>query len=75
VLLLDGEPFGEELVMWWNFVARSHEEVVETRAAWESGSLFGRGSRVRRAAAPRPADADHPAGAPRPHPLTGPFQW
>jgi quercetin 2,3-dioxygenase len=41
VLLLGGEPFGEELVMWWNFVARTHEEVVEARAGWESGSLFG----------------------------------
>ena len=23
VLLLGGEPFAEEIVMWWNFVARS----------------------------------------------------
>ena len=41
VLLLGGEPFKESLVMWWNFVARTHEEVLEARAAWESGSLFG----------------------------------
>lgn len=42
VLLLGGEPFGEEIVMWWNFVARSHEEIVEYREAWESGSArFG----------------------------------
>ncbi|MEV7627670.1 pirin-like C-terminal cupin domain-containing protein [Actinoplanes sp. NPDC089786] len=41
VLLLGGEPSTESLVMWWNFVARTHEEVLEARAAWESGSLFG----------------------------------
>ena len=34
VLLLGGAPFEEQLVMWWNFVARRHEEIVEQRAAW-----------------------------------------
>jgi len=34
--LIGGEPFGEELVMWWNFVGRTHEEIVAARAAWES---------------------------------------
>jgi hypothetical protein len=38
VLLLGGTPFGERIVMWWNFVARSHEEVVTLREQWESGS-------------------------------------
>ncbi len=33
-LLLGGEPFEEEIVMWWNFIGRSHEEIVEQRAAW-----------------------------------------
>jgi redox-sensitive bicupin YhaK (pirin superfamily) len=33
--LLGGEPFAEEIVMWWNFVARSHDEIVAARAAWE----------------------------------------
>ena len=41
VLLLGGEPFAESLVMWWNFVARSHEEIEAARAAWESGTHFG----------------------------------
>jgi redox-sensitive bicupin YhaK (pirin superfamily) len=36
VLLLGGEPFAEDIVMWWNFIGRSHEEIVEFRAAWES---------------------------------------
>jgi redox-sensitive bicupin YhaK (pirin superfamily) len=38
VLVLGGPPFGEDIVMWWNFVGRSHEEIVAFRAAWEAGS-------------------------------------
>jgi quercetin 2,3-dioxygenase len=34
LMLLGGEPFAEEIVMWWNFIGRSHEEVVGYRAAW-----------------------------------------
>jgi len=41
VLLLGGEPFEERLVMWWNFVARDHDEIVQARAEWEAGSGFG----------------------------------
>lgn len=36
-LLLGGVPFEENLVMWWNFVGRSHEEIVTARADWEAG--------------------------------------
>ena len=39
VLLLGGAPFEEEIVMWWNFVARSHEEIVEQRDAWNGEGL------------------------------------
>ena len=35
-LLLGGEPFEEQLVMWWNFIGRSHEEIVAARDAWQS---------------------------------------
>ncbi len=35
VLLLGGPPFGEPIVMFWNFVGRSHEEIVAFRAAWQ----------------------------------------
>jgi hypothetical protein len=38
LFLLGGEPFNDELVMWWNFVGRSHEEIVAAREAWMSGS-------------------------------------
>jgi hypothetical protein len=37
VLLLGGTPFTEELVMWWNFVGRSHDEIVNYRELWEDG--------------------------------------
>ncbi|WP_298991337.1 pirin family protein [uncultured Pseudokineococcus sp.] len=42
VLLLGGEPFREDLLMWWNLVARTHEEVVAAREEWEERSArFG----------------------------------
>jgi quercetin 2,3-dioxygenase len=36
VVLLGGEPFGEELVMWWNFIGRDHDEVVDFRRQWQA---------------------------------------
>ncbi|MBO3746050.1 pirin family protein [Streptosporangiaceae bacterium NEAU-GS5] len=36
VLLLGGEPFEEEIVMWWNFVGRTHDEILTFRKEWES---------------------------------------
>ena len=38
VLVLGGEPFREEVVMWWNFIGRSHDEVEAAREAWEAGA-------------------------------------
>jgi len=37
-LLLGGVPFEEPILMWWNFVARSRDEMVEARQDWEAGS-------------------------------------
>ena len=37
-ILLGGVPFGEEIIMWWNFVGRSHEEIVRAREDWENAS-------------------------------------
>jgi redox-sensitive bicupin YhaK (pirin superfamily) len=43
VVLLGGEPFREELVMWWNFVGRSHDEIAAFREDWQRESdRFGR---------------------------------
>jgi redox-sensitive bicupin YhaK (pirin superfamily) len=49
LVLLGGEPFPDELVMWWNFVGRSHEEIVQARADWENhaarfGAVDGHGA-------------------------------
>jgi redox-sensitive bicupin YhaK (pirin superfamily) len=35
-LLLGGEPLRERIVMWWNFIGRSHEEIVEFRSKWQA---------------------------------------
>lgn len=35
LVLLGGEPLGEDLLMWWNFVGRTHEDIVAARADWE----------------------------------------
>ena len=37
LLLLGGTPFEEPLVMWWNFVGRSHEEIAAAREDWMAG--------------------------------------
>ncbi|WP_258564550.1 pirin family protein [Streptomyces himalayensis] len=38
LLLLGGTPFEEEIVMWWNFIGRSHEDIVQAREEWASAS-------------------------------------
>jgi quercetin 2,3-dioxygenase len=39
VILLGGAPFDDDVLTWWNFVARTRDEVDEARAAWQaSGS-------------------------------------
>jgi len=35
LLLIGGVPLGEPIVMWWNFIGRSHEEVEVFRATWQ----------------------------------------
>ncbi|SCD61494.1 pirin family protein [Streptomyces sp. DvalAA-19] len=41
LMLLGGEPFAEEIVMFWNFIGRSGEEIAQARKEWEEGSRFG----------------------------------
>ncbi len=41
LLLLGGAPFDEPLLMWWNFVARSPDEIRSARADWEERVRFG----------------------------------
>ncbi|WP_216386566.1 pirin family protein [Arcanobacterium phocae] len=43
LLLIGGEPFMEQVVMWWNFLARDSAELGEMRQAWENESeRFGK---------------------------------
>ncbi|WP_374936838.1 pirin family protein [Streptomyces sp. Ru73] len=37
-VLLGGVPFEEEIVMWWNFIGGSHEDIVRAREEWQAAS-------------------------------------
>jgi quercetin 2,3-dioxygenase len=37
LFLLGGLPLGEDLLMWWNFVARTPEEIAAAAALWADG--------------------------------------
>lgn len=41
VLLVGGTPFPETVLMWWNFVARTPEEIRAARDDWEAHRRFG----------------------------------
>ena len=36
IILLGGEPFEEEINMWWNFVGRTHDEIERFREQWQA---------------------------------------
>ena len=35
-ILLGGVPLNEQIVMWWNFIGRSHDEIVEYRRRYQA---------------------------------------
>jgi redox-sensitive bicupin YhaK (pirin superfamily) len=42
IILIGGEPFGEDVVMWWNFIGRDDAEIRRYREEWNSHSTrFG----------------------------------
>jgi hypothetical protein len=42
-VLIGGAPFGEDIVMWWNFVGRDSDEIARYRREWQDeGERFGR---------------------------------
>ena len=41
LILIGGAPFGESILMWWNFVARTPEEIAQARGDWEARRRFG----------------------------------
>lgn len=55
LLLLGGQPFGQPVTMWWNFVGHSREAVAAAQADWDAGSeRFGTVSKAQeRLIAPR----------------------
>lgn len=36
IVLLGGTPFGEQILMWWNFVGRTDDEIRAAREQWQS---------------------------------------
>lgn len=71
LVLLGGRPSTEEIVMWWNFVGRSHDDVVAARADWQRQT--GRGDRDTLEALEERAEREARAGAGgQESPSTGP---
>lgn len=54
LLLVGGEPFGEDILVWWNFVARTPDEIREATENWNAKRGFGTvpGTRLPRLEAP-----------------------
>lgn len=40
-LLIGGAPFTEPVLMWWNFVARTQDEIAAATEDWNAGRRFG----------------------------------
>jgi redox-sensitive bicupin YhaK (pirin superfamily) len=62
LVLLGGEPLGEQIVMWWNFIGRSHDDVVRYRTDWQGDVIAGLDP------AGRFGEVDGYAGSPLPAP-------
>ena len=73
-IVLGGPPFGEELVMWWNFVGRSHDDIANYRRLWQArdarfGDVDGyRGAVERLPAPPLPNATLRPRPIPKGNP-------
>jgi redox-sensitive bicupin YhaK (pirin superfamily) len=71
VLLLGGPPFPEQLVMWWNFVGRSHDDIALYRQLWQDHDpRFGEVSGYPGARLPAPP-LPNATLQPRPNPTDG----
>lgn len=84
-VLIGGPPLGEQIVMWWNFVGRSHDEIIAFRQEWQAeigreespahtgGAGASDTGRAGRSDAGVPADMDFgPFPADTPDPLPAP---
>ena len=63
VLVLGGEPFGEDILMWWNFVARTRDEIEAARQDWMRDAGLIEGTATGRFL-PIPGDSGSPIPAP-----------
>lgn len=54
LLLIGGEPFGEDVLLWWNFVGRTAGDMVQATNDWNHGDRFGEvpGTKLPRLVAP-----------------------
>jgi redox-sensitive bicupin YhaK (pirin superfamily) len=66
VILLGGVPFGEQIVMWWNFIGRDHDEIEEFRRRYQAE--LGLEQADPRDAGERPLFGPYPSGQPKPLP-------
>ena len=57
LLLIGGEPFNETILMWWNFVARSPDEMIRATEDWNAHRHFPevKNSPLKRLIAPEPS--------------------
>jgi redox-sensitive bicupin YhaK (pirin superfamily) len=54
LFLLGGEPLGETLLMWWNFVGRTPQDIIDAAQDWAHGARFGEVHGYRGAPLPAP---------------------
>lgn len=40
-ILIGGTPFEEEVLIWWNFVARTKKEITQATEDWQNHKFFG----------------------------------
>ena len=54
LLLVGGEPVGKDVLLWWNFVGRTADEMAQATHDWNHGDRFGEvpGTKLRRLVAP-----------------------
>jgi hypothetical protein len=57
MMLLGGVPLGEQLLMWWNFVARTPQEIEDAVSGWREGRFGEVGGYDGPALAAPPLDA------------------
>lgn len=60
LMAIGGAPFGETILMWWNFVARTSEEIAAARQSWINHEVFADVPRYKGDRLPAPVLAGRP---------------